>query len=338
MSNDRKALIVVLLLAFGAVMWIRGSVYSEPPTPPAPNLVFVTGGSGAYWQATIDGAEAAAKEFKAKLLVKQPSKNDNVDAQLAVLKDLDPQSLDGMAISPIDATAEGEAINRLCESLRVVTYDSDAPDTRRMSHVGTSNFSAGRTCARLVGEAMPEGGKIAVFLSTVTKENISDRKGGFAERIAAMADDEEGVDEKYSIVGYVEDQGNDDSTREQLRKLLSDHPDMGCLVALNARIGPLLLDELAALDKLGSVKLVTFDANDETLDGIEQGHIYATIAQDPYKFGYEAVNMLVQLCQGEGVSLPIVGNSSVYVGTEAVTKEKVSEFRQRLASRAAPQD
>ena len=38
---------------------------------------------------------------------------------------------------------------------------------------------AGRVCARLVGEALPDGGKLAVFLATSTKENLLDRKGVF---------------------------------------------------------------------------------------------------------------------------------------------------------------
>ncbi|HMQ28077.1 MAG TPA: acetyl-CoA C-acyltransferase, partial [Acidimicrobiales bacterium] len=52
-----------------------------------------------------------------------------------------------------------------------------------------SNFSAGRTCARLVGEALPRGGKVAVLLINQTQENLIERKSGFAERIEQMSDD-----------------------------------------------------------------------------------------------------------------------------------------------------
>ena len=61
---------------------------------------------------------------------------------------------------------------------------------------------------------------------------------------------------------------------------------------MNAQHGPILLRVLRDLDKLGKIKLVTFDDDEQTLGGLESGDIYATIAQDPYKYGYEAVDML----------------------------------------------
>lgn len=335
MSRERKILWVVLLVAFGLVLWYRVRVFSVPPQAPTPRLVLVTGGSGPYWQLTIDGAKAAAKKLKAKLQVETPAKSENLEEQLDVLKKLQLPQIDGVAVSPVDAEGETEEINSLCEQLKVVTFDSDAPDSKRHSHVGTSNFSAGRACARLVGEAIPEGGQIGVFLANTTKENLIDRKGGFAERIARMADDvEEGAEApKYVIVGYFEDGGSDQKCIDNLHQLLEETPDVKCLVALNARQGPILLKELDKLGKLDQIKMVTFDANKDTLDGIEAGHIYATIAQDPYKFGYEAVSMLVKICQGEDIDLPIVGRSTIYVGFEAIRKENLDEFRKRLQTR-----
>ena len=87
--------------------------------------------------------------------------------------------------------------------------------------------------------------------------------------------------------------------RKNVRQTITKHPDLACVVGMNAQHGPILLNVLKDLEKLDQIKLVTFDFMDETLAGIEEGHIYATIAQDPYKYGYEAVATLGQLCRGE---------------------------------------
>jgi ribose transport system substrate-binding protein len=44
------------------------------------------------------------------------------------------------------------------------TTDSDAPDTSRVCYVGTDNVAAGRQAADFIKQALPDGGKIMVFV------------------------------------------------------------------------------------------------------------------------------------------------------------------------------
>lgn len=52
MSDKRILLWTGILIAGVLVIWFRGRVYSRPSSSP-PQVVFVTGGSGAYWQITV---------------------------------------------------------------------------------------------------------------------------------------------------------------------------------------------------------------------------------------------------------------------------------------------
>jgi ribose transport system substrate-binding protein len=334
MSGQRTALWTIALLAIIAAVGYRVSVMREPPPPPAPRLVFVTGGSGPYWQATVSGAQAAARDLHAELQVKMPEQDENLAQQMEILTHLNRETIDGIALSPLDAEGQTRYINQLARDTRVVTYDSDAPLSERQSHVGTSNFAAGLTCARLVNEAIPDGGKVAVLLASVTEENVLDRKNGFQERLSAYADDvESGSSPKFTIVGFFEDNGRDDVCVKNIKEALAKDEDIACFVGLNARHGPILVKTLKELGKLDQIKLVTFDTPDETLDAIADGHIYATIAQDPYKFGYEAVKILCTLCNGHETELPIVGKGSVYVSAEPIQKDNLEAFRAKLQSR-----
>ena len=42
--------------------------------------------------------------------------------------------------------------------------------------------------------------------------------------------------------------------------------------------------------KVGHVKIIAFDEADETLAGISAGAIEATVVQQPYEFGYQAIH------------------------------------------------
>jgi ribose transport system substrate-binding protein len=308
------------------------AVFREPP-PPAVNIVFITGGSSPYWQRTISGAKAAADKFDANLQVEIPSANEGVSEQTELLAALQEKPVDGIAVSPLDAEGQTKLINQLAEKTFLVTFDSDASDSLRQSHVGSSNYAAGRACARLVRDALPDGGKIAVLVANSTKENIIDRKGAFQERIRQYADDDgPGTPDKYAIVGFYEDGGVPEKCAANIRDVLKQNPDLACLVGMNAQHGPTIMKVLKEDGQLDRRQVITFDDAPETLRGVEDGHIYATLAQDSFGFGYEAVTILCNLKRGDAVAVPMGGRGAVYFGVEVVNKDNVDDFRKRMVS------
>ena len=334
MSRRGWIIAVVSLVAVAAAVAYRMRVFSEPTAGPVPEIAFVTGGTEPYWQLTIDGAKAAAKDQGIQLHVEAPEKNDSVKAQIEVFERLDVNKLGGIALSPVDAEGQTQFINQLVtRGKKVVTFDSDAPLSNRQSYVGTSNVFAGATCAELVDEAVPKGGKLVVLLANLTKENMRGRKQGFEEQISEFRQGEkDNSTAKFNVVGYLEDNGNMEKCGDNIRETIAKHPDLACIVGMNARHGPTLLKVLGELNKLGQIKLITFDDAEETLGGIDAGHIFATMAQDPYKYGYESVISLAALCRGDDVSIPVVGRGAVYVNAKPIRKENLEEYRERAKS------
>jgi ribose transport system substrate-binding protein len=335
MNGQRVLLWSIAGIALLAAVGYNLSVFTEPAAPPV-NIVFITGGSGPYWQRTIDGAKSAADELDANLEVQVPKTAENVVEQTQLLEGLRDKKIDGVAVSPLDAEGQTELINQLTKQTFLVTFDADASDSRRQSHVGTTNYSAGRACARLVRDAIPDGGKIAVLVANQTKENLIDRKGAFQERIMQFADDgiKEGDPLKYSIVGFYEDGGDDAKCAANIRETLKQHPDLACIVGMNAKHGPVLLKVLQEDGQLDKVKLVTFDDAPETLQGVDDGHIFATLAQDSFGFGYEAVKILCNLKRGDAVAVPMGGRGQVYFGVEVINKDNVDDFRKRMSDQS----
>jgi ribose transport system substrate-binding protein len=335
MSTHRLWIGALLLAAMAGAAWYRQSVFQAPPSSPPPVIVFITGGSGPYWQQAVEGAKSAAEALTVKLQVETPADAESSEQQSALLKKLDPTAIDGVAISPLNAEGQTELINDLAKEVFVVTFDSDAPDTDRQGYVGTSNFAAGRTCARLLPEAMPQGGKVAVILANLTKDNLIDRKGGFQEALNQLAAKDSNP--KFEVVDFLVDDGSDDRGAELIRETLAKHADLTCFVGMNARHGPLLLKVLQDEDQLGKIKVIAFDDAQATLDGLAAGHIYATLAQDPFRYGYEAVRMLAELNRADAAYRP-VSKTTYSVNVETLRPDGLEAYRARHSGRASAKE
>lgn len=332
MSQQRFALVVLALLALVAAAWYRSQVFTEAPARTVSQLVLVNGGSGPYWQLLASGAEAACKDLGVKIQIKTPEKDEDVASQVALLLEMNPASVNGVAVSPLDAEKETRMINRLAEKTFVVTVDSDAPLSNRLSYVGASNLDAGRKCAQMVKEALPQGGKLAVLLANLTKDNVLERKRGLEETLALPQNGNEAA--TYEIVATLIDEGDLERCENQIKQLLTDHADLVGIVGLNAYHGPVLMKALKDNEQLKAVKLVTFDNEQETLAGIEAGNIFATIAQDPYQYGYEAMRVLVSYNTRDNSQLPLTGAySTVTISTQPVRTENLADFRKSLEKR-----
>lgn len=118
-----------------------------------------------------------------------------------------------------------------------------------------------------------------------------------------------------------------------IRDTLKKHPDLAGFIGMNARHGPILLKVLGEEKQLGKIKLVTFDDADETLAGVASGDVFATVAQDPYMFGYQAVRMLASMSRGDPSDVPVIGGGTIHVNAEAIRKDNLEAFRNRVRKR-----
>jgi ribose transport system substrate-binding protein len=329
-AKTRFYLIFALVAAAVGVAWYRSQVYRTPTTTEPPSLIMVTGGSSPYWQLLARGGEAAAQAMGAHLEVKILPNDEDVEAQTTLFAKMDTTGVDGIALSPLDALQQTRLINELAQKTVVVTVDSDAPLSNRLCYIGASNIAAGRLCARLVKEAIPDGGEVAVLVANLTKNNVLERKQALEEDLATRESDSDVSSAKYEIVSALVDEGDLDRCVEQLKQVLAEHPNLACIAGLNSYHGGQIVKALKEKELLNKVKVVAFDTEDATLAALEQGYIYATVAQDPYHYGYQAVRWLADNSRQTGSQLPLMGTqNTVHISTRALHAGDVAEFRQR---------
>lgn len=277
-------------------------------------VAFVTNNVSDFWKIAAAGVKKAEADFHAQCEVLMPAQG-TADDQMRLVESLIARDVSGMAISPNDARNQIDMLNRAAEVMNVITHDSDAPNSNRICYVGTNNYEAGREAGKLIKEVLPEGGKIMLFVGRMDAQNAIDRSNGIKEELDGS---------NISIIDIRTDLTDRARAKQNVEDTLISHKDVGCLVGLWSYNGPAILSAVKDAGLEGKMPIVAFDEEDAVLQGIVDGHITATVVQQPYEFGYQSVRVLAALARGEDPGIP--DNEIVNVPVKVVHKDNVREF------------
>ncbi len=118
--------------------------------------------------------------------------------------------------------------------------------------------------------------------------------------------------------------------KQNVEDTLIRYPDINCLVGLWSYNGPAILSAVKDANKQGQVPIVCFDEEEDTLQGIADGAIHATVVQQPYEFGYQSVRILAALARGDKSVIP--ADKIFNIPVKIITKDNVQQFRDNLKS------
>src|SRR2546423_3171573 len=258
-------------------------------------LAFVTNNASDYWTIARKGVEKADAEL-ADVTVdfKMPGEGSAAE-QKRIVDDLVSTGIDGIAISPVDPDNQTQFINDTAKKALVITQDSDAPSSDRTLYIGTDNVAAGRQAGELVKEALPNGGKIMVFVGKSDARNAAERYQGLKEALQGS---------KVEII----DLRTDDTDRARAKTNAADtlfkYPDIAGMVGLWSYNGHAIVNAVKDAGKTDKIKIVCFDEEDETLAGVKDGSIFATVVQQPFEFGRQSVILMSKILKGDKSVIP----------------------------------
>jgi ribose transport system substrate-binding protein len=339
-SLRNAALLGLLTLSLGACNKpapTEGGASAPAGAEKPKKVAFVTNGVASFWTIASAGVKAASRDFKIDAQTLMPA--EGISDQKRMIEDLLTRGIDGIALSPIDPTNQTELINTAAKKTKVITHDSDAPQSERLLYIGMDNYKAGRMCGELVREAMPAGGTIMIFIGRLEQDNAKRRRQGVIDAVLGRPEDSSRFDETsavlegngFKILGTLTDQFDRAKGKANAEDALAKYPDIGCMVGLFAYNPPLILEALTQSNKLGTVKLVAFDEDDATLDGIEKGTVFGTVVQDPYMYGYKSIEVLSGLLNGKAAA--VGAEKFLDIPARKIRKENVVEFRTELKTR-----
>lgn len=279
------------------------------------NLAFVTNNVSDFWTVAEAGCKKAAAELgNVELIFKMPP-NGTAAEQKSIVQDLLARGVNGIAISPKDPANQTDLLNEAAKNGLLITQDSDAPLSNRSCYIGTDNVAAGRQAGDLLKQALPNGGKIMVFVGSKDAQNAKERLDGIKEAIAGT---------KIEIIDVRTDETDALKAKSNVKETILNYPDVAGLVGLWSYNGPAIAAAVKEADKVGKIQVVCFDDEDGTLQGIKDGVVYATVVQQQYEFGYQAVKLMAKYLGGDKTVFP--SDKKLIVPTLAIDKAKVDQF------------
>jgi len=282
-------------------------------------LAFVTNNASDFWIIARKGTEKAAKEIPGIQVEFRIPADGTATEQQRIIEDLLALGYHGMAISPVDPANQTAMLNRAASQTLVVTQDSDAPNSNRACYIGTDNVAAGRQAGELLKEALPNGGKIMVFVGVLDAANAQQRFQGLKEAIAGS---------NIQIIDVRTDNTDRVRAKSNAADTLVNNPDLAGMVGLWSYNGPAILSAVREANKVDKVKIIAFDEEDETLSGIKDGAIYATVVQQPFEFGYQSMALMAKVLNGDKSGIP--PSKQIFVPTIAVKRADVEEFTKKI--------
>ena len=236
-----------------------------------------------YWQTASAGLAKSGAVFGVKVDVRGP---ENYDPQAEEKEFRDAVALKpaGILVSVADSGLMQSAINDAIEAgIPVITIESDAPASKRLYFIGTTNLQAGRIGGQRILEKLHGKGNVVFY--TMPQTNLDERLKGYKDVFA----DHPGmkVVEVFNIKG---DAGNAfDRTQHWLTEKGAEHVD--AFVCLEASAGKDVAEAVRrnnATDRL----IVAMDTDEATLNLVKSGLIDSTVAQKPFTMAYYGLKQL----------------------------------------------
>ena len=237
-----------------------------------------------YWKAAASGLAKAAAQYGVKFDVRGPETYDPA-AEAQELRNTLALKPAGLLVSVSDRSLMGPAIDEVVNAgIPVLTIDSDAPESKRLYFIGTNNMQAGVLGGKRLAEKLHGKGNV-VFYSMPEQPNLEERLRGYKD----VFEDYPGIRivEVFNIKG---DSGNAfDRTMHYLTDKSNQRVD--AFVCLESSAGKDVAEALRrqrASDRI----VIAMDADDDTLAGIKQGFIDATVTEKPFTMAFYGLKAL----------------------------------------------
>jgi ribose transport system substrate-binding protein len=290
-----------------------------------------------YWQEAAAGLQDGAKWLGVKAEIEGPEKFSPED-ELAAFQKVVGEKPSGILLSAARVELfKGAIDSAVGQGIPVICIDSDAPDSKRLSFIGTDNFRAGMESGKRMGDLLKGKGNV-VIVSLPGQLNLDERVRGVNEALKKFPG--------MKVAQTIDDKGDPRSANDQISTLLgSKNPKdkIDGIICLEASGGSGAAEALHRLDQSGKVPIVAFDKDPETLDFVDQGVIAATIAQKPYVMAYYGLKLLDDLHHNavhefkdwsSAPASPIP--AFVDTGTAVIDKSNLKAFRDALTAHPKP--
>jgi ribose transport system substrate-binding protein len=278
-----------------------------------------------YCTAVGEGAQAYAKEHGGgvRVVVGQESTMANLNQNIESLLTIGHKAF---AFIPVDPAGAKGLFSRLKDSGRLTVAYAAEPDAGSETPfaVATDTHAAATLAAEKLVELMGRRGKILNVLESLTDANTPIRRAAIEAVVAKYPE--------VRIIQTVGDVANEQEAREKIEGALvargNEVDGVICTGNTTTVAAVVLLGEHNRKPGAKRIRFVGLDAIDRRVtDGIRDGSVDMTLAQNPFGHGYISCALLDLMLHGWQ---PTTNYQFIDAGCVPVTKENVDSFQKDI--------
>jgi ribose transport system substrate-binding protein len=274
------------------------------------NFVYLSPNQGnPFWVSVSQGVEDTVATHGGKLTIYDAQ--DDPAKQINQAEDALLGGIDALFLSPFE-TDTGTAITDLCIAAKVPCFILDTGSNSAYTAFITSDNE--------------QGGQIAAqFLvqNTGNDRIVFEMQGLLGRAIPALRGKgfNKEMDAQGIKVDYVQPADfNRSKGMDLMETFLTRDGGINAVFCWNDEMALGAKEAIAARNLSGKILIIGFDATDEAVQAVIDGELAATVAQNPYGFGQQGVDLAYKHLAGEPIE------KDVYVPCQLITKENAQAY------------
>jgi simple sugar transport system substrate-binding protein len=326
----KKLIILVVMLPFVLAACGGGtsssSTSSTSSNPARANIKFyvITHGQATdpFWSVVKKGVDQAAHDMGVQAIYEGPSSGTfDVVAMAHLIDTAVAAHPDGIVVSIPDPKALGPSIKAaVAAGIPVISINSGSDVAKSLGvlvHIGQTEEQAGIGGGLRMGAA---GVKHALCINQeVGNAALTLRCKGFQEGLSQTSGG------TVKVVGV--NLSNPTQSQQTVEAAIQHDPSVDGILTLGPTGATPTIKALQDLNKLGQIKLATFDLSSDVLNAIKDGKMLFAIDQQQYEQGYLPIVLLTLY----KTNLNTIANDVIQTGPGFVTSQNVAQVIQLTA-------
>jgi ribose transport system substrate-binding protein len=250
-----------------------------------------------FWEAAHVGAEAAGSQTRFRIYWNAPTREDDVERQIALVERAIDSDYAGLVVAPTNYLAlVGSVRQALSKRIPTVVIRSSLPipPGKGLSYILNDDRETGRLAARRVGTVLGGKGQVALLGLDPSGPRSVLRARAIEEELAKSFP-------RVSVVDKRSGSSNTAEVQQIAQEILNDGPNLDAIIALDVTATEGTWAALSALGKGRGVKLIGCEQEVDLMAGIRHGDIDSIVVENTYEMGFRAIQTIAARQRGEPV-------------------------------------
>jgi ribose transport system substrate-binding protein len=249
------------------------------------------------WESVHKGAEVAGHQTGFHIYWNAPTREDDIERQIGLVERVINDRPAGLVLAPDHYLAlVGPVRHAMSQQIPIVVISSPLPIPagKGLSYILNDDQEMGRLAAMRVGTLLKGKGTVGIVGLATKVMSIMIRARAFEAALSSHFP-------QIALVAREEGSPNIAELQQITGQMLVNYPQLDAILALDPVATTGTLDQLRALGKTRSIKLIGCDQDAALMFFVRQGEVDSIIIQNSNEMGSLAVRWIAARTRGEAV-------------------------------------